>query len=202
MSQGGITVMSKVWFPLQIVRHPRTKMRTKIINMRALPVLPTHSLVLVRYAVVCLWHYLLNSTWKETKVWTISPQGNKHYKYSTTPTALTDILALKGDDPGHRSQNLSVCATKCLPTSFSFKGLKDKNDTDDDNKESPTPSRLRKLLHSISFNDKMQQLTGGSPTTKKSTVIRLSYKTSCDDYEDSSEPGKSSVRFSLIPLSI
>ncbi|PUZ40575.1 hypothetical protein GQ55_9G435200 [Panicum hallii var. hallii] len=97
----------------------------------------------------------------------------------------------KGDDPGRRSQSMSVCATKCLPTSISFKGLKDKNDTDDDNKESPTPSRLRKLLHSISFNDKMQQLTSGSPTTKKSTVIRLSYKTSCDDYEDSSELGKS-----------
>ncbi|CAL4923257.1 unnamed protein product [Urochloa decumbens] len=97
-----------------------------------------------------------------------------------------------GDDPGHRRQSLSVCATKCLPASFSFKGLKDKNDTEDDNKESPTPSRLRKLLHSISFNDKMQQLTGGSPAKKKSTVIRVSYKTtSCDDYEDSSELGKS-----------
>ncbi|OEL19754.1 hypothetical protein BAE44_0019224 [Dichanthelium oligosanthes] len=99
-----------------------------------------------------------------------------------------------GDDHGHRSQSLSVCATKCLPTSFSFKGLKDKNDTDDDNKESPTPSRLRKLLHSISFNDKMQQLTGGSPVKKKSTVIRLSYKTSCDDHEEvtqGSELGKS-----------
>ncbi|KAJ1296655.1 hypothetical protein BS78_01G318900 [Paspalum vaginatum] len=97
-----------------------------------------------------------------------------------------------GDDPGRRSQSMSVCAGKCLPSSFSFKGLKDKNDADDDNKESPTPSRLRKLLHSISFNDRMQQLTGGSPSKKKSTVIRLSYKTtSCDDYEDSSsELGK------------
>ncbi|KAF8698829.1 hypothetical protein HU200_035088 [Digitaria exilis] len=106
--------------------------------------------------------------------------------------ALSDIIALKGDDAGHRSQSLSVCATKCLPTSFSFKGSKDKNDEDDDNKESTTPSRLRKLLHSISFNDKMQQLTGGSPAKKKSTVIRLSYKTtSRDDCEDSSELGKS-----------
>ncbi|WVZ57325.1 hypothetical protein U9M48_007723 [Paspalum notatum var. saurae] len=98
-----------------------------------------------------------------------------------------------GDDPGRRSQSMSVCAGKCLPNSFSFKGLKDKNDTEDDNKESPTPSRLRKLLHSISFNDRMQQLTGGSPAKKKSTVIRLSYKTtsSCDDCEDSSsELGK------------
>ncbi|CAN6294648.1 unnamed protein product [Urochloa humidicola] len=96
-----------------------------------------------------------------------------------------------GDDPGHRRQSLSVCATKCLPASFSFKSSKDKNDTENDNKESPTPSRLRKLLHSISFNDKMQQLTGGSPAKKKSTVIRVSYKTTCDDYEDSSELGKS-----------
>ncbi|RLN17554.1 uncharacterized protein C2845_PM02G22800 [Panicum miliaceum] len=112
-------------------------------------------------------------------------------QYLKRDKALSDILALKGDDPGRRSQSMSVCATKCLPTSISFKGLKDKNDTDDNNKESPTPSRLRKLLHSISFNDKMQQLTSGSPTTKKSTVIRLSYKTSCDDYEDSSELGKS-----------
>ncbi|XP_062213382.1 uncharacterized protein LOC133914275 [Phragmites australis] len=97
-----------------------------------------------------------------------------------------------GDDPGRKSQSMSVCASKCLPTSFSFKGLKDKNDIDDMNKESPTPSRLRKLLHSISFNDRMQQLTGGSPAKKKSTVIRLSYKrTSCDGYEDSSEFNKS-----------
>ncbi|XP_062211602.1 uncharacterized protein LOC133912729 [Phragmites australis] len=96
-----------------------------------------------------------------------------------------------GDDPARRSQRMSVCASKCLPTSFSFKGLKDKNDTDDTNKESPTPSRLRKLLHSISFNDKMQQLTGGSPAKKKSTVIHLSYKrTSCDGYEDGSEISK------------
>lgn len=72
---------------------------------------------------------------------------------------------------------------KCVPTSFSFNGAKDKNDADDDNKESPTPSRLRKLLHSTSFNDRMHQLTGGSPAKKKSTVIRLSYKTtsSCDN---------------------
>ncbi|KAK3146917.1 hypothetical protein QOZ80_3BG0274970 [Eleusine coracana subsp. coracana] len=98
-----------------------------------------------------------------------------------------------GEDPGRRSQSLSSRASKCLPTSFSFKGLKDKNDTtDDNNKESTTPSRLRKLLHSISFNDKMQQLTGGSPVKKKSTVIRLSYKrTSCDGYEDSNEFSKS-----------
>ncbi|KAK8445666.1 hypothetical protein SEVIR_9G365600v4 [Setaria viridis] len=99
---------------------------------------------------------------------------------------------VKSDDHGCRSQSMSVCATKCLPTSFSFQGLKDKNDTDDDNKESPTPSRLQKLLHSISFNDRMQQLTGGSPAKKKSTVIRLSYKTTaCDGCEDSSELGKS-----------
>ncbi|TVU46501.1 hypothetical protein EJB05_06042 [Eragrostis curvula] len=97
-----------------------------------------------------------------------------------------------GDDPGRRSQSMSLCATKCLPTSFSFKGLKDKNDTDDNNKESTTPSRLRKLLHSISFNDRMQQLTGGSPAKKKSTVIHVSYKrTSCDGCEDSNELGKS-----------
>lgn len=128
-------------------------------------------------------------------------QKNKHHKDSTS-TALSDILALKGEDPGRRSQSMSVCTSKCLPASFSFKGLKDKNDTEDDNKEPPTPSRLRKLLHSISLNDRMQQLTGGSPAKKKSTVIRLSYKTtSCDDYEDGGECGKSSVCFGLIILS-
>jgi hypothetical protein len=120
----------------------------------------------------------------------------------TTLAVLSDILLLKGDDPGRRSQSMSLCATNCLPTSFSFKGLNDKNDTDDDNKEITTPSRLRKLLHSISFNDKMQQLTGSSPVKKKSTVIRLSYKrTSCDGYEDSKEFGKSSVCFVFTSLS-
>uniref|UniRef100_A0A0A9GTB2 Uncharacterized protein n=1 Tax=Arundo donax TaxID=35708 RepID=A0A0A9GTB2_ARUDO len=59
------------------------------------------------------------------------------------------------------------------------------------------------LLHSISFNDKMQQLTGGSPAKKKSTVIRLSYKTtSCDGYEDGAELSKSSFSFLLTPLSV
>ncbi|KAL6598195.1 hypothetical protein ACP70R_046360 [Stipagrostis hirtigluma subsp. patula] len=97
-----------------------------------------------------------------------------------------------GDDPGCRSQSMSVCTTKCLPASLSFKGLKEKNDTDDNSKECTTPSRLRKLLHSISFNEKMQQLTGGSPAKKKATVIRLSYQsTSCDGCEDGSGFGKS-----------
>ena len=134
-------------------------------------------------------------------VWTIVRQKNKHNKDSTS-TPLSDILALKGDDPGRRNQSMSVCTSKCIPSSFSLKGLKDKNDTDDDNRENYTPSRLRQLLHSISFNDRMQQLTGGSPAKKKSTVIRLSYKTtSCDDYEGSGECGKSSVCFGLIILS-
>lgn len=130
---------------------------------------------------------------------TIVRQKNKHHKDSTS-TPLSDVLALKGDDPGRRSQSMSVRTSKCVPSS-NLKGLKDKDDTDDDNRESSTPSRLRKLLHSISFNDKMQQLTGGSPAKKKSTVIRLSYKTtSCDDYEDSGDCGKSGVCFGLIIL--
>lgn len=89
-----------------------------------------------------------------------------------------------------------------MPSSFGLKAvlIKDKSDAADDDdgddgnggggggKETSTPSRLRKLLQSISFNERVQQLTGGSPAKKKSTVIRLSYKTtsSCggDDYED------------------
>lgn len=98
---------------------------------------------------------------------------------------------------------MAMCAIKCLPSSFSFKGLKETNDTDDRNKESSTPSRIRKLLHSISFNDKMQQLTSGSPAKRKSTVIRLSYKrTSCDGYEDGSEFSKPNVCLLLTSLSI
>uniref|UniRef100_A0A0E0D2N6 Protein ENHANCED DISEASE RESISTANCE 2 C-terminal domain-containing protein n=1 Tax=Oryza meridionalis TaxID=40149 RepID=A0A0E0D2N6_9ORYZ len=97
-----------------------------------------------------------------------------------------------GNDPDRRSQSMAMCATRCLPSSFSFKGLKEANDADEKSKECSTPSRIRKLLHSFSFNDKMQQLTCGSPAKKKSTVIRLSYKrTSCDDYEDDSELGES-----------
>jgi len=65
--------------------------------------------------------------------------------------------------------------------------------TDADDKEPNTPSRIRQLLHSISFNDKMQQLTCGSPAKRKSTVIRLSYKRTaveddCHD-DDGSEIG-------------
>ncbi|KAG8062963.1 hypothetical protein GUJ93_ZPchr0003g17733 [Zizania palustris] len=100
-----------------------------------------------------------------------------------------------GNDPDRRSQSqsMAMCAGKCLPSSFSFKGSKEKNDADDKDKECSTPSRIRKLLHSFSFNDKLQQLASGSPSKKKSTVIRLSYKTtSCDGYEDdNSELGES-----------
>ncbi|XP_006664887.2 uncharacterized protein LOC102708955 [Oryza brachyantha] len=97
-----------------------------------------------------------------------------------------------GNDPDRRSQSMAMCSSRCLPSSFSFKGLKEKNDVDEKSKECTTPSRIRKLLHSFSFNDKMQQLTGGSPAKKKSTVIRLSYKrTSCDDYDDDSELSES-----------
>ncbi|EEC83877.1 hypothetical protein OsI_29876 [Oryza sativa Indica Group] len=111
------------------------------------------------------------------------------------PMTLSVEQYLKRDnsnDPDRRSQSMAMCATRCLPSSFSFKGLKEANDADEKSKESSTPSRIRKLLHSFSFNDKMQQLTCGSPAKKKSTVIRLSYKrTSCDDYEDDSELGES-----------
>lgn len=72
---------------------------------------------------------------------------------------------------------MAICASKCVASS------KEKNDVEDKNNKDPsTPSRIRKLLHSISFNEKMQQLTCVSPVKRKSTVIRLSYKrTSCDD---------------------
>ncbi|XP_037421209.1 uncharacterized protein LOC119285968 [Triticum dicoccoides] len=82
-----------------------------------------------------------------------------------------------GDDPAHRSQSMAICASKCVASS------KDKNDVEDKNNKDPsTPSRIRKLLHSISFNEKVQQITCVSPTKRKSTVIRLSYKrTSCDE---------------------
>jgi len=75
---------------------------------------------------------------------------------------------------------MAICASKCVPSSITEK-------TDADDKEPNTPSRIRQLLHSISFNDKMQQLTcGGSPAKRKSTVIRLSYKRTAveDDCQD------------------
>ncbi|KAM3292334.1 hypothetical protein ACQJBY_036282 [Aegilops geniculata] len=82
-----------------------------------------------------------------------------------------------GDDPAHRSQSMAICASKCVASS------KEKNDVEDKNNKDPsTPSRIQKLLHSISFNEKMQQLTCVSPAKRKSTVIQLSYKrTSCDE---------------------
>uniref|UniRef100_A0ACD5WWR5 Uncharacterized protein n=1 Tax=Avena sativa TaxID=4498 RepID=A0ACD5WWR5_AVESA len=94
-----------------------------------------------------------------------------------------------GDDPARRSQSMAICASKCVPSSITEK-------TDADDKEPNTPSRIRQLLHSISFNDKMQQLTcGGSPAKRKSTVIRLSYKRTaveddCQD-DDGTEIGES-----------
>jgi hypothetical protein len=80
---------------------------------------------------------------------------------------------------------MAICASKCVPNS--------KEKTDADEKEPNTPSRIRQLLHSISFNDKMQQLTCVSPAKRKSTVIRLSYKRTAvedDCQDDASEIGK------------
>jgi hypothetical protein len=77
---------------------------------------------------------------------------------------------------------MAICASKCVPSS------KEKTDAADD-KEPNTPSRIRKLLHSISFNDKMQQLTCGSPAKRKSTVIRLSYKRTAVEAEDCQDDG-------------
>lgn len=81
---------------------------------------------------------------------------------------------------------MAICASKCVPNS--------KEKTDADEKEPNTPSRIRQLLHSISFNDKMQQLTCVSPAKRKSTVIRLSYKRTAvedDCQDDASEIGES-----------
>lgn len=86
-----------------------------------------------------------------------------------------------GDDPARRSQSMAICASKGVPSS--------KEKTDEDDKEPNTPSRIRKLLHSISFNDKMQQLTCGSPAKRKSTVIRLSYKRTAVDDECQDDGG-------------
>ncbi|XP_025818040.1 uncharacterized protein LOC112894513 [Panicum hallii] len=67
---------SRVW--MEIVRHPRTKMRTKISNMRALPVLLTHS----RIGEICLG----------------VPMTLSIEQY---------LKRDKGDDPGRRSQSMS-----------------------------------------------------------------------------------------------
>ncbi|XP_017698365.2 uncharacterized protein LOC103707405 isoform X2 [Phoenix dactylifera] len=75
--------------------------------------------------------------------------------------------------------------TKTLVDSYgSFKGFK-KHDTEEKCHESRTPSRVRKLVPSVSFNDKIQMPSASPQCQKRKTaVLRLSYKRKSYDGED------------------
>ncbi|XP_042396709.1 uncharacterized protein LOC121986840 [Zingiber officinale] len=66
----------------------------------------------------------------------------------------------------------------------SFKGLKDIHDTEEQSIVNKMQSHLSRLVSSLSFNDKIYQMSTLSPSqqTRKSTVIRLSYckRASCE----------------------
>ncbi|XP_072989823.1 uncharacterized protein [Typha latifolia] len=90
---------------------------------------------------------------------------------------------------------------KSLASSFgSFKGSRGKHKKEEKSHEIKAPSRLRKLLPSVSFNDKSQQLPNvSSPCQKrKSAVIRLSYKRSSCGGEETTE-FRASKRFLFRP---
>ncbi|KAG6507550.1 uncharacterized protein LOC121983050 [Zingiber officinale] len=66
----------------------------------------------------------------------------------------------------------------------SFKGLKEIHDTEEQSIVNKMQSHLSRLVSSLSFNDKIYQMSTLSPSqqTRKSTVIRLSYckRASCE----------------------
>ncbi|OAY72862.1 hypothetical protein ACMD2_26662, partial [Ananas comosus] len=87
-------------------------------------------------------------------------------------------LVGKADEATLKSRNVDFLTKRkqTLADSYgSFKGLKEKKETEEKSHESMTPSRLKKLVSSLSFNDKMHQISGARPTSqkRKSAVIRL-----------------------------
>ncbi|KAF3323248.1 hypothetical protein FCM35_KLT11979 [Carex littledalei] len=68
----------------------------------------------------------------------------------------------------------------------SFKGLKEKADGEEKHSMNKAPSFVKKLLPSVSFNDKAAG-TGSPCSKRKSAVIRLSYKRKSYDGEEATE---------------
>ncbi|XP_020100624.1 uncharacterized protein LOC109718683 isoform X2 [Ananas comosus] len=101
-------------------------------------------------------------------------------------------LVGKADEATLKSRNVDFLTKKkrTLADSYgSFKGLKVRKETEEKSHESKMPSRLKKLVSSLSFNDKMYQIPSASPTSqkRKSAVIRLSYKRKSFDGEETTE---------------
>lgn len=79
---------------------------------------------------------------------------------------------------------------KFLADSYgSFKGLRERHDTEEKSLGNKKQSYLRKLVSSVSFNDKIYHMTKLSPSCqkKKSAVIRLSYTRKSYDGEETTE---------------
>jgi hypothetical protein len=120
---------------------------------------------------------------------------------SSGPMALTVEQYLKGDGGKNEKEKASdepklsiqisdvASKTKKFLTNScagSFKGLKEKADREEKHSMNRAPSFVKKMLPSVSFNDKMAGT--GSPTSKrKSAVIRLSYKRKSYDGEEATE---------------
>ncbi|KAJ1697424.1 hypothetical protein LUZ63_005936 [Rhynchospora breviuscula] len=68
----------------------------------------------------------------------------------------------------------------------SFKGLKEKADGEEKRSMNKAPSFVKRLLPSVSFNDKTAG-TGSPNSKRKSAVIRLSYKRKSYDGEEATE---------------
>jgi hypothetical protein len=120
---------------------------------------------------------------------------------SSGPMALAVEQYLKGDGGKNEKEKASdelrlsnqitdvASKTKKFLTNScagSFKGLKEKADGEEKHNMNRAPSFVKKMLPSVSFNDKMAGT--GSPTSKrKSAVIRLSYKRKSYDGEEATE---------------
>ncbi|XP_008787099.2 uncharacterized protein LOC103705235 [Phoenix dactylifera] len=96
----------------------------------------------------------------------------------------------KVDEARFRRQGAEFCTKmkKTLVDSYgSFKGSKG-HETEENYHESKTPSRVRKLVPSVSFNDKIQMPSASPQCQKRKTaVLRLSYKRKSYDGEDTTE---------------
>ena len=94
------------------------------------------------------------------------------------------------DGARFRMQGGEFCTKmkKTLLNSYdSFKGSKG-HETEEKCHESKTPSRVRRLVPSVSFNDKMQMPSASPQCQKRKTaVLRLSYKRKSYDGEDATE---------------
>ncbi|XP_042449488.1 uncharacterized protein LOC122034346 isoform X1 [Zingiber officinale] len=114
----------------------------------------------------------------------------KHFKIESP----NDRVLCNCDPHGgsHRTQGTDIYTknkTNLSDSHGSFKGSKEVHEMDDKSHVNKASSHICKLVPSVCFNNRIQQMPNGSPPSqnKRSSVIKLSYKRKSYDGEDITE---------------